>query len=328
MAVYFFYGEEDYNIDLEIESMRSKLNPDFSAMNYQVMDNPSYSDLINALRTPPMMFGDMLYVINSEKYFISKKKSDDSESSSSFDDSELADIEDALINNPNGLNIVFVVKLPRNEQKKIDSRRKLFKILNKFTAKEFPVFKSYKVQEIVYWVKQRAKNKGLMLKDDAAELLVEQIGNELRQFDVELDKLQLVAYPEKNITKQMVSEVAITNQDLFNITDYIMNNRNDEALLEFRKLTDKKHPLEILSAIQTMLRKWIIIKTKSTIPTSELAKLTGMSEFAVKPMMLKLKNTSIADLVKLKQNLYEAECKIKTGNGENPIEEVEFAIIR
>ena len=29
MAVYFYYGEEDYNIDLAVEKLKSKLNPDF-----------------------------------------------------------------------------------------------------------------------------------------------------------------------------------------------------------------------------------------------------------------------------------------------------------
>ena len=73
MAVYFFYGDEDFNIELEIEKMKSKLNQDFIAMNFQTLDNPEYSDLITALRTPPMMFGDMLIVIDADKYFLSQK---------------------------------------------------------------------------------------------------------------------------------------------------------------------------------------------------------------------------------------------------------------
>ena len=109
MAVYFYYGDEDFNIELEIEEMKSKLNPDFIAMNFQTLDNPEYADLITALRTPPMMFGDMLIVINSDKYFSSQKNF--------FEEDELSDIEDALKNNPEGLNIVFVVKLPRDEGK-------------------------------------------------------------------------------------------------------------------------------------------------------------------------------------------------------------------
>jgi DNA polymerase-3 subunit delta len=254
------------------------------------------------------------------KYFSSQKNF--------FEDSELDDIEDALKNNPPSLNIVFVVKLPRDEGKKLDSRRKLYKILSKFNTKEFQAFKSYKLAEISAWIKQRAKKKDLIINDDATELLIEQIGTNLRQFDCELDKLKLIAYPEKTVTKKMVEEIAISNQDLFNITELIMKNEKDKALLEFKKLTDKKHPLEILAAVQTMLRKWIIIKTKSSLSTMELSKLTGQHEFVVKQTIAKLKNTNASDLVNLKQNLYKVECKIKSAEALDIISEVEVALIR
>ena len=321
MAVYFYYGDEDYNIELELEKMSAKLNPDFKSMNFQVLENPEYSSLITALRTPPMMFGDMLIVINSEDYFLSNKNF--------FDDSELADIEDALKNNPESLNIVFVVRLPRNENKKLDSRRKLYKILSKFNVKEFPTFKTYKTDDIAAWIQTHAKSKGIKLQNDAVMLLIEQIGNNLREFNTELDKLKLIAYPEKIVTKKMVEDICISNQDLFNFTELIMRGEKDKALLEFKKLLDKKHPLELLSAIQTMIRKWIIIKTKSSsCSTMELSKLTGQHEFVVKQTLTKLKNTKLADLVKLKENLFEVEYKIKSAEAIDMVSEVECAIIR
>lgn len=321
MAVYFFYGDEDYNIDLELEKMRSKLNPDFLSMSYQVLDNPNYSKLITALRTPPMMFGDMLVVINSENYFLSNKNS--------FDDSELEDIEDALSNNPEGLNIVFVVRLPRDEGKKLDSRRKLYKIISKYNTKEFPTFKTYKTAEIASWIKSRAKAKDISFEESAIELLIEQIGNNLRQFDTELDKLKLIAYPKKTVTRSMVEDISISNQDLFNFAELVMTGKKDRALLEFKKLLDKKHPLELLSAIQTMLRKWIILKTKSSsTSTAELSKMVGMHEFVVKQNLQKLKNTPVSELVKLKENLLDVEYKIKSAESVDMVSEVECAIIR
>lgn len=321
MAVYFYYGDEDFLIDAELEKMRSKLNPDFISMSYHVLDNPEYTELISALRTPPMMFGESLFIINAEEYFSPKI--------TYFEDTELKDIEDALNNIPELLNIVFVVKLPRDEGKKIDSRRKIYKILNKFNTEEFQAFKTYKTDEISNWLKRQAKKKELILKDDAINFLIELLGNNLRQFDIELDKLKLIAYPEKTVTKKMVEEISISNQDLFNITELIMKNRKDKALLEFKKLTDKKHPLEILSAIQTMLRKWIILKTQSSKSSAaELSKLIGMHEYVIKQTLLKLKSTSVGELVKLKQNLYEAECKIKSGEALDINSEVEIALIK
>lgn len=321
MAIYFFYGAEDFNIDLEIEKRKSLLNQDFISMNYQVLDNPEYSDLITALRTPPMMFGDMLIVINSEEYFFSKKNF--------FEDSELKDIEDALNNNPESLNVIFVVKPPRDEDKKIDSRKKLFKILNKYNVQEFQPYKSYKIADISAWVKNHAKkHKDLTLNNDALDLLVEQIGNNLREFDVELDKLKLMAYPEKLVTKQMVEDISISNQDVFHITDLYIKNQKGKALLEFKKLTDKKYPLEILAVMQTVLKKWITIKTKQNSSTFELSKLTGWHEFVVKENIKKLKDVKVVDLINLKQNLFDVECKIKSAEALDIISEVEVALIK
>ena len=74
MAVYFYYGDEDFNIELELNKMKSLLSKDFISMNLLEKDNPEFSELINLLRISPMMFGKMLIIINSEKYFFSQKK--------------------------------------------------------------------------------------------------------------------------------------------------------------------------------------------------------------------------------------------------------------
>ena len=104
MAVYFFYGEEDFNIDLELEAMRSKLNPDFLSMSYQVFDSPDFQTFINAVRTTPMMFGNMLIIIDSTNYFFDKKKK------SWLEDKELSELEEALDGVSDCLDIVFTVR--------------------------------------------------------------------------------------------------------------------------------------------------------------------------------------------------------------------------
>ena len=321
MAVYFYYGEEDFNIELEIEKIKSKLNPDFIALSFQALDNPEYPELINALRTPPMMFGNMLIVINSEEYFSQRKVY--------FDDMELNDIENALNNIADAVDIIFVVKLPRGEGKRLDSRKKLFKILSKHNSKEFATIPTYKTAEISQWIINHAKKKfDISIDNDALSLMIEQVGNNFRQFDAELEKLKLIAYPEKTVTKKMIEEIVISNQDLFNITESIMKGQKDRALLEFQKLINKKHPLEILAALQTMIKKWILLKSRTDLSASELSKLVGMHEFVVKQTLTKLKNTNLSDLVRLKQNLFDVEYKIKNAESLDIISEVEIALIR
>lgn len=315
MAVYFFYGEEDFNIEQEIEKLKKGLDKNFLEMSFKTYDNPKFPDLISILRTQPMMFGKMLVVINCLDYF-----------SKTFDDKEIKQIAEVLEENNGNLDIVFVAQLKRDEGKKLDSRKKFFKTLSKYNAQEFAVIPTYKTAELEGWIIKQAKAKKLKMDTGAATAMISQIGNNLRQLDTELDKLQLMAYPQNVITPDMVKEICISNEDLFAFSDYLLEGKKDLALREYRKLLEKKYCMEIVSTLQTMLRRWIILKAKSSECTPmELSRLTGQHEYVVKLTLQKLKKTNLKDLVKLKQNITEAEFKIKSGQAPNAEAEVENA---
>lgn len=315
MAVYFFYGEEDFNIEQEIEKLKKGLDKNFLEMSFKTYDNPKFPDLISILRTQPMMFGKMLVVINCLDYF-----------SKTFDDKEMKQIAESLEENNDNLDIVFVAQLKRDEGKKLDSRKKFFKTLSKYNAQEFAVIPTYKTAELEGWIVKQAKAKKLKMDTGAATAMISQIGNNLRQLDTELDKLQLMAYPQNVVTPDMIKEICISNEDLFAFSDYLLEGKKDLALREYRKLLEKKYCMEIVSTLQTMLRRWIILKAKSSECTPmELSRLTGQHEYVVKLTLQKLKKTNLKDLVKLKQNITEAEFKIKSGQAPNAEAEVENA---
>ena len=318
MAIYFYYGDEEFNIEQEVNKLKKGLDKNFLEMSLKTYDNPKFVDLISILRTQPMMFGKMLVIIKANDYF-----------NKAFEDKEIKQIEEALEDNNENLDIVFVAELPRNEGKKLDSRKKFFKLLSKYNAKEFPSIPTYKTAELESWIRKQAKSKDLEITSDAASRMIIQIGNNLREIDGELDKLKLFIYPQKQITKDTVKELCISNEDLFAFSDYLMKDEKDLALLEYRKLLEKKFCLEIVAALQTMIRKWILLKAKSSeCSPFELSKLTGQHEYVVKLNLQKLKNTSLKDLVKLKQNLTEAEYKIKSGQSLVPEKEVEDVLFR
>ena len=163
MAVYFFYGEEDFNIEREIEKLKGSLDKNFLEMSYKVYDNPKYADLISILRTQPMMFGKMLVVIKCLEYF-----------TKTFEDKEIKEITKALEDNNENLDIVFVAELPRDEGKKLDSRKKLFKLLSKFNSKEFATIPTYKTAELEEWIKKQAQAKKLKISQDALNAIISQ----------------------------------------------------------------------------------------------------------------------------------------------------------
>ncbi len=318
MAIYFFYGEEDYNIEQEIGKLKKGLDKNFIEMAFKTYNNPKFPDLISILRSQPMMFGKMLIVINCLDYF-----------SKTFEDKEMKEIEKAIEDNSENLDIAFVAQIPRDSGKKLDSRKKFFKLLAKQNSKECATIPTYKTAELESWIIKQGKSKDIKLDKNALTAIISQIGNNLRQIDKELDKLKLFAYPKDLITADMVREICISNEDLFAFSDYLMEGKKDIALLEYRKLLDTRYPLEILSTLQTMLRRWIILKARSTSASSmELARMTGMHEYVVKLNLQKLKSTNLKDLVRLKQNLTNAEYRIKSGQALDVEKEVENALFK
>jgi DNA polymerase-3 subunit delta len=227
------------------------------------------------------------------------------------------------------VDVIFVAQIPPDSQKKIDKRKKFFKLLSKYNAQEFLQIPSYKTTELEAWIKNQAKTKDLKLTDEIASTILIQIGSNLRMLDSELEKLKIYA-GDKPITKDMVKEICVTNEDLFVFADYLICDEKVKAMEEFQKLLVKKHPLEILSVLHTLLHGKIQIKANaSKYSADEIAKIINMHPYRVKLEMQKLKNVSLKNLVKLKENLTNAEYRIKSGQATMDVErEVEYAILQ
>ena len=72
--IYFFYGDEEFNISNEIKKFKSSLDKNFIEMSYKTYQNPKFPDLIAILKSQPMMFGKMLIVIDCLNYICGKKE--------------------------------------------------------------------------------------------------------------------------------------------------------------------------------------------------------------------------------------------------------------
>ena len=318
MGIYFYYGDEDYLIEQEILKFRNKLDKEFSDMNYRKYENLNFSDFISVLRTIPMMFGNMLIVIDCLEYM-----------SKDFEKSQIDEIKSALDSNDKNVDIILTAIYPRDNDKKLKTKSAIFQLLKNYNACEFQAIRTYKVKELSVIIKKMAVDKKITIKQDACEALIEHLGNNLRDFNEELNKLAITVYPRTEITLDDVKNNCFTNEDLFNLTDYLLKGERGKAVIEYRNLITKKYPLEILSALQTMIRKWIVTKLKSkSLSPLEISKITKQNEYVVKLAMQKLQKVPMKDLVNLKQNLFEAEYKIKNAKSLNVEEEIENALLK
>jgi len=327
--IYFYYGDEEFNISTEIGKLKSKLDKNFLEMSYKEFDNPKFPDLISLISSQPMMFGKMLIVIDCVNYFKSKKK--DSENEGGFDDGQIKQIESVLDNVNENLDIVFRAYCAPDSRKKtsIDKRKKLFKILSKYNSQEFNQIPAYKTAELETWIKNQAKIHDLKINPDAVSLLLLQVGSNLRMLDSELEKLKVFA-KEKSATKEMVKEICVSNEDLFAFIDDVVAGSKLKALEQYNKLISTRYPLSILATLHSSLKEKIFIKANGNkYSQDELAKMIGMHPYRVKLELQKLKQVPLKNLVALKENLTDAEYKIKTGQSNlAPEREIEYAILQ
>lgn len=310
MGIYLLWGEDDFRLEKALIGLRNKiLGNDISPLNHRVLKNPEMQILLENIQTTGMMFGNLLIEIHSKNLFLRTK-----EGAASKGDS-VDKIIDALEYLPQTVNVVFVCQIEKGANKKIDGASKIVKALKKIgEVIEFQPFKSYQTKDLIDWINQNAKEKGLTIRPDAAQELLTAAGEDLRRLDSEIEKLELLVYPDKTITKKFVDALGLSCDNIFTFADVLISNDKHKTHIELAKLLDKDDPLRILGFLQSTIRRWLVLKLDSReMSQFEISKKHNMHEFRVKKELEKLMKVSVEDLIKLQKNITETEFKIKSG---------------
>ena len=103
MAVFLFYGQEEYLMEKEIKKLKDELlDTSFMSMAYKVFNNPDFHTILECVQSAPLMFGKMLTLISVDKYLIGNKMS--------LDDKQIESLDYALSTINDSVNIIFVCK--------------------------------------------------------------------------------------------------------------------------------------------------------------------------------------------------------------------------
>ena len=307
MSVFLFWGQEEYLLNNEVKKLKNELLDDsFISMAYKVFDNPSFNTLMDILQAAPLMFGATLSIVNLDKYLVGNKLS--------FTDKEMESIDFALKSVNEKVNIIFVCKIPRDENKKPDSRKKLYKIISKYSqVREFAQFKTYQ-KELNLQISKMAKEKDLIISSDNIVLLIEQLGPNLTLIDSELEKLKIALFPNKTVDTESLKKYCTSSEDVFLLADLIINGNKNEVIKQFNLLTEKRHPLEIFSVLQSNFQRFIYIKSyERKMSTKDIALNLKLHEYIVMKTQEKLRKISLDRLLQIRENLINAEYKLKTG---------------
>lgn len=321
MTIFLFYGQEEYLMEKEIKKLKNELlDASFMSMSYKVFDNPPFNTLIECVQSSPLMFGNTLSLINMDKYLIGNKLS--------LDDKQIESLDYSLSTLSNNVNIIFICKIPRDENKKPDSRKKLYKTLAKYAqVREFAQFKTYQ-KELNAQIAKMAKELELTVSSDNIALMIEQVGSNLTLIESELEKLKIAIHPNKTINADSIKKYCTSSEDVFILSDLIIQGNKNEILKQYNLLTEKRHPLEIFSVLQSNFQRYIFIKNyEKKMSTKDISLKLKLHEYIIMKTQEKLKKTSLDKLIQIRENLINAEYKLKTGQNTSSETVLELALL-
>lgn len=328
MPVKLICGNEDFDIKNSLKKIRKKvIPPDFLLTNRKVIDfdeknNDNLKNIIEAVESTPMMFGNALIEIYSKKLFTRGQAQDEKLLNRLIEDLKVL---------PENLYVVFVCVFERDSDKKVDSAKKLYKTIKEIgEIEEYKSALFYETANVAARVLSLAKGKKLEMTKQEADFLVECVGMEIRRLDNELEKIKTYIYPNIKITKDIIKEASQNSENAFKILDFWINNDKKNSVLELKKLLFKEPAQKVLALFQTMTKKWLRIKLEAEYSSyQDIATILKANPYKIKMDLEKLKKVSANRLIEFRKRLNKAEYDIKSGKyGENSADiAIEAAIL-
>lgn len=134
------------------------------------------------------------------------------------------------------------------------------------------------------WIVKRARSNGVTITSDAAALLANFIGNQLRLLANEIDKLATFVGDGGTISVDDVRSLSAQVQEarIFDLTDALAQRNQKQALTILHDLlTDGEPPIKLISTITTQFRSLLLVKELSVkgMRAAQIATTIGISPF-------------------------------------------------
>lgn len=166
------------------------------------------------------------------------------------------------------------------------------------------------------WIKKRAQGCGVKISGEAATMLADFIGSQLRLLANELDKLATYVGTGKTIEVSHVRLLSAQVQEarIFDLTDALAQRNRTLALnLLHDLLADGMHPLAMLPTITSQVRNLLLVKelASSGLRAPQIASALGSAPFLVEKALRNIGKFSTPQLEQTYHQLLETDAALK-----------------
>lgn len=311
LPVYFLHGEESYYIDIAVKSLENDvLTEDEKSFGQTVLygKDTSIPEIISLAQQFPM-FGELNLIIVKEAQDLK------------LGEDELKSLE-FYVENP----VPTTVLVFAHKHKKLDSRKKITKILTKNNW----IFLSEPVKDyqLAKWIADECKANQIKTAPNISHLLADYLGNDLSRIANELGKLKMVMKEGQELDEKLVETHIGISKD-FNVFELqkALGNKNQAAALRiafFMGKSPKTNPFPmIIGNLYNYFSNIIIYHTMHGQSPQVMAAAMNVNPYFIKDFAESARFYPLKHATRIISLLREADLKNK-GLGANQIDDAEL----
>lgn len=305
--IYLLFGKEEFLIQetkqLLLKSILTEEEKDFNFSVYDMEETPVEAALEDAETLP--FFGDKKVLFLHNPYFLTAEKP------KAKVEHTLSRLE-AYLQEPAPFSVV-VFAAP---YEKLDERKKITKALKKKAVTVEA--KKLSERELKAWIKDRAKEDGIEMGEDAIELMLTLAGTNMFMLTNEVDKLALYASGEKKVDAGMVEKLVARSleQNIFSLIDKVVARKPEEALrIYYDLLKQNEEPIKILALLSGQFRLIYQVKelARRGYGQQQIAGFLKVHPFRIKLAARQAGQFNDEELAAIMKQLAQADYQMKTG---------------
>lgn len=306
--VYLLVGEESYFIDETVKRLKKAIGNEEEAdiMQFDLNEQP-LDYVIDEADTIPFFTERKLIIAKNASFMKAAEKGKEKI------DHNISRLE-AWLSNPSDTAVtVFIAPY-----EKLDERKKVTKLM-KLKAL---VLEAVTPQEndLYSWIKTEVNGYGKDISDEAAIKLVEMVGANMLQLQMEIEKISLYLGEEIEVTVTHVEELVAKTleHDAFKMLNAYLTHNQSEALAIYHDLLrQKEEPIALVGLLASNIRTMsnVFYLSKKGYAQHQIAKQLKIHPYRVKMMLEQRHKPSEQRLLQALYSLADVDLQLKSVSG-------------
>ena len=313
--VYLLVGEESYFVDETIKQLKSALSQEEEAevITFDLNEQP-IDYVIDEADTIPFFTERKLIIAKNASFLKATEKGKEKI------DHDVKRLESWLANPTDTAVTVFIAPY-----EKLDERKKVTKLMKEKSV--VLLAETPQNQDLDVWIQSEVSKLGKAITTDATQKLVEMVGPNMLQLQMEIEKMALYLGQDHEITVTLVEDLVAKTleHDAFKMLNAYLNHNQQEALKIYHDLLrQKEEPIKLVGLLANNIRTMtnVFYLQKKGYHQQQIAKQLKLHPYRVQLMLNQKNRPSDQHLLQALYSLADVDLQLKTtgGNRERHLE--------